>query len=145
MSARTDLGILAKNLEYWRIMRRRDTHAYWSACDKLDSLYAQAREIGKGLKMSDNLAERESTKKLIEALTGAGAPEEMIERAKMGRYHPLDSVGAFPQIRLLSDCHAYKLPRELIDRVVNDEFEPTQAELLNILRERKNSDTTGGT
>ncbi len=83
-------------------------------------------------------SDRPSTVRLVAALEAAGAPENMIERAKTGYYHPKDSTLSFPELQLLADAQEAGL-RALIPRIIDDDFTPDESEILSYAR---NDDTT---
>ena len=63
-----------------------------------------------------------TTEKLAQALQDAGAPAEMIHRAKMGRYDDFKSQSATPIADLVSECRAAGL-HTIVERAIKGEFD----------------------
>lgn len=69
-----------------------------------------------------------STKeKLVAALTEAGAPESVINKARVGYYDDFESTIATPIMSLVSDLQAAGL-NELAARAMNGDFDSTKEE-----------------
>ena len=69
-----------------------------------------------------------TTEKLAQALSLAGAPKEMIEKAQTGRYDDWKSKLASPIMTLVQEARIAKLPPEFIERVKNGKFDAQEWE-----------------
>lgn len=68
-----------------------------------------------------------SSEELALALEAAGAPAEMIERARADYYHDFKSPLAMPEAQLLDDARAHGLT-EIADGVIEGRWDATKAE-----------------
>jgi len=65
--------------------------------------------------------------KLTKALTDAGAPQSMINKARAGYYDDFESTIATPIIALVKDCQSAGL-NDLAQRAMSGDFDATKEE-----------------
>lgn len=79
-----------------------------------------------------------TTDKLAQALSSAGAPEIMIQRANEGYYDDFKSNEAWPIQRLVSDARSFGLS-DIAERAKDGEFDAQQWEADGWARSRRDS------
>lgn len=65
--------------------------------------------------------------KLVTALTNAGAPDDMLNKARVGYYDDFESAIATPITALVADCRAAGL-NDLAARAMRGDFDATPEE-----------------
>jgi hypothetical protein len=73
------------------------------------------------------MVEIPTTERLARDLEEAGAPEEMVQRARDGYYDDFKSPLAMPEVQLMADAQAANLP-SIVDGVRDGRWDSTREE-----------------
>lgn len=89
--------------------------------------HTPCKAIFRILPLDEEQDERATTDKLAEALSLAGAPQDMIERALAGYYDDYKSPLPAPIVQLVADARSHGLP-DIARRAMDGEFDATKQE-----------------